>query len=315
MKQPISPFMLGGTLYMPALRDDIAEVILHGKIAGLRSLVICLEDAVTDRDVPLALQKLRTLLHVMAEEKRNGNGGEWPLVFIRPRNVQMARELIAADDLSAIDGFVLAKFTQASLDEWWQVLSPTSLLLMPTLETSEVYDVRMMTELAETLVAHPCRDRILALRIGGNDLMSVIGMRRPRSMTLYDGPLGYVIKMLVSVFSPRGFYLTAPVCELIDNPAILKRELELDVAHGLVGKTAIHPGQLDDIYHALRVEPDDYEDAIHILSSVKAVFKLQGAMCEPATHSMWAAAILERAKYMGVRTTTDMDNVLIVARQ
>lgn len=315
MNQSISPFMLGGTLYMPALREDIADVIVHNKIPGLRSLVICLEDAVTDRDVPLALQKLRTLLTYIAEEKRNGNGKGWPLVFIRPRSVEMARELVSSCDLSAVNGFVLAKFTQASLTAWWDVLAPTKLLLMPTLETREVYDVGQMTALAETLMRHPCHSRILALRIGGNDLMSVIGMRRPRSMTLYEGPLGYVIKMLVSVFTPRGFYLTAPVCELIDNPAILQKELELDVAHGLVGKTAIHPGQLEAIYHAFMVEPDDYEDAIHILTSVKAVFKSQGAMCEPATHSMWAAAILQRAQHMGIKTPNDMDNVLIVARQ
>ncbi len=55
-------------------------------------------------------------------------------------------------------------------------------------------------------------------------------------LTLYDSPMGYVIKMLVSVFGPRDFALTAPVCEHIDDHAVMARELALDMAHGLVGK-------------------------------------------------------------------------------
>ena len=48
--------------------------------------------------------------------------------------------------------------------------------------------------------------------------------------------MGYVIKMLVSVFGPRDFAPTAPVCEHIDDHAVMARELALDMAHGLVGK-------------------------------------------------------------------------------
>lgn len=44
--------------YMPATRKDIAEVVLEGKIPGLRSLVVCLEDAVSEHDIPLAIQNL-----------------------------------------------------------------------------------------------------------------------------------------------------------------------------------------------------------------------------------------------------------------
>ncbi|MDU2023758.1 MAG: HpcH/HpaI aldolase/citrate lyase family protein, partial [Leclercia adecarboxylata] len=37
-----------------------------------------------------------------------------------------------------------------------------------------------------------------------------------------------------------------------------------------------------------------------ILNSTQAVFKSQGAMCEPATHRRWAASILERARIYGM---------------
>ncbi len=39
-------------------------------------------------------------------------------------------------------------------------------MMMPTLETEEVYDVIKMQALANELSSHDCRDRIIALRIG-----------------------------------------------------------------------------------------------------------------------------------------------------
>lgn len=52
MNQRLSPWRLGASLYMPATRTDIADTILNSKIAGLRSLIVCLEDAVSDEDIP-----------------------------------------------------------------------------------------------------------------------------------------------------------------------------------------------------------------------------------------------------------------------
>jgi citrate lyase beta subunit len=40
------------------------------------------------------------------------------------------------------------------------------------------------------------------LRIGGNDLMKLIGIRRPRDRTIYQTPIGYVIANLVTIFKP-----------------------------------------------------------------------------------------------------------------
>lgn len=294
-----SPWNLGATLYMPATRHDIADAILGGKIAGLRSLVICLEDAVSEADIPRALANLTQLLQTLNAAMQTQERRNWPLVFIRPRHEDMGQWLIENCSLDAIDGFVLPKFTLASLPRWWAIMASTRLYLMPTLETEEVFDVVQMRDLAGALVEHPCHNRIIALRIGGNDLMNVVALRRPRHLTLYDGPMGYVIKMLVSVFSPYDFALTAPVCEHIDDNAVMARELALDIAHGLVGKTAIHPNQIAVIEQAFRVSPGEYSDALRILNSTQAVFKSQGAMCEPATHRRWAAAILERARVYG----------------
>ncbi|MDH2913244.1 HpcH/HpaI aldolase/citrate lyase family protein [Kosakonia sp. HypNH10] len=312
MTTRLSPWHLGATLYMPATRNDIAGAILEGKIPGLRSLVICLEDAVSETDMPDALANLAQLLHTLNDAKQAGGNAEWPLVFIRPRHPQMGKWLTEHFDLSAVDGFVLPKFTLSALPEWWEIIGNTHLCMMPTLETEEVFDVVQMRELAIALLAHPCHGRIIALRIGGNDLMNVVSLRRPRDLTLYDSPMGYVIKMLVSVFAPRDFALTAPVCEHIDDHEVMARELALDMAHGLVGKTAIHPRQIAVIERALMVTQGEHSDALRILNSTQAVFKSQGSMCEPATHRRWAAGILERAQVYGLVNEQSADGIRLL---
>ena len=57
-----SPYALGATLYMPATRPDILDMVSGEKIQGLRSLVLCLEDAVAATDVQQALNL--SLIHI-----------------------------------------------------------------------------------------------------------------------------------------------------------------------------------------------------------------------------------------------------------
>ena len=94
MKTRLSAWNLGATLYMPATRDDIASTIIADKIKGLRSLVICLEDSVSEGDIDLAQQNLRTLCTQLAHAKAAQGNDRWPLVFIRPRHLTMAQQLI-----------------------------------------------------------------------------------------------------------------------------------------------------------------------------------------------------------------------------
>ncbi len=61
----------------------------------------------------------------------------------------------------------------------------------------------------------------------------------------------------------------------------MDRELALDIAHGLVGKTAIHPNQIGKIEKALMVQANDHTDALRILNSSQAVFKSQEPCANP----------------------------------
>lgn len=295
----ISPYALGATLYMPATRADLLAVVSGEKIPSLRSVVICLEDAVSESDVGHALDNLQRLLITLSSNQPRYKDA--PLVFVRPRNLAMATQLVEWPLISLIDGLVLPKFTLHDLPIWQHLIAPTQLWVMPTLETKEVFDAGAMSELTTALLKEDLGARVLALRIGGNDLLSCLGLRRSQKQTIYQSPLGYVIGMLSGVMGAAGFALTAPVFERLDNPVLLQTELEHDIEHGLVGKTAIHPSQIAIIHQALQVNADDYKAARMILNqSAPAVFQHNGAMCEPATHVRWAKRILERAHWYGV---------------
>ncbi len=294
-----SPYALGATLYMPATRVDLLDVVFRTKLPELRSLVVCLEDAVADIDVDAALRNLHNLL--AAINQRGGCPAQGPLLFVRPRDSEMAAVLNEWPLMRHVDGFVVPKLTLRNLLAWEQAVTNPDLLLMPTLETHEVFNPRAMVELGQALRA-TLDERIIALRIGGNDLLGCLGLRRNPATTLYQTPMSFVIPMLAGIMGSQGFALTAPVFEPLATPHLLEEELELDIAHGLVGKTAIHPSQISLIQDTLRVSLEDLNSAKLIVSDVApAVFKHNDVMCEPATHYNWAVKILERARWHGVK--------------
>ncbi|HEY0114620.1 MAG TPA: HpcH/HpaI aldolase/citrate lyase family protein, partial [Allosphingosinicella sp.] len=187
-----------------------------------------------------------------------------------------------------------------SLPHYLRSLASDEHLLMPTLETREVFDQSELRRLRDQLLS--IEHRILAIRIGGNDLLHNLGTRRSLVRTAYQGPLGGTIAVLVSAFAPFGFSLSAPVFEHFDKPDLLREEVEHDIEHGLLTKTAIHPSQIDIIQNGYRVGPDELAEARAILAGDKGgVFSLNGSMCEPATHGRWARAIVKRAGIYGVK--------------
>lgn len=300
MLKSTSPYELGATLYMPVLKPDAMEYIAGTKLPKLRSMVLCLEDALLETDVLVGLATLeKTLIKIGEVKKAANSSGRFPLVFVRPRNLEMARRIAEMAGIGNIDGFVAPKVRPGDHEKWVNAVRETDLYIMPTLETSEVFDVSAMTDLRDEFLGN-APDRILALRVGGNDLMSVLGLRRPGSTTLYEGPLFYTISMLMSVMKSKGFDLTSPVFEIIEDKKSLLDEVSRDVNFGFVGKTIIHPSQIDIVQNAFRVSETDLEAAKRILDvDAPAVFKFGGSMCEPATHRTWAQRIMSRAHVYG----------------
>ncbi len=294
LRPVLSAMRLGASLYVPASRADLVEIASGRKIPALRSVIFCTEDAVHEGDVEQALAHLAALLPILEPG---------PLLrFIRPRNPIVLRRLLRMDGIERIQGFVLPKFGPHTLGDWLRVWDDGwGHALLPILETAEAFDRRKMEVLRDRLEDSGLSERVLGLRIGGNDLLNLLGIRRARGATIYETPLRGIIADLVCIFHPAGYRLSAPVFEYLDTPEVLAREVEADLHHGLVGKTAIHPVQIPVIEARYRVSLADYEMASAVLApEAAAVFALRDAFCEPATHRRWAAGVLERARVFGV---------------
>ncbi|MFN3792332.1 HpcH/HpaI aldolase/citrate lyase family protein [Massilia sp.] len=287
---------LGASLYVPANHKDLARIANGEKLPDARSLIFCLEDAIADRELSWSLFNLSVVL-------ANMRGDVTAERFVRVRNPDVMARVLAMPGAEKLTGFVLPKITRHNFETYFRLVRDTDHVLMPTLETAEVFCDSEMQQLRAVFEGPGVRHRILALRIGGNDLLALLGLRRPRGMTIYRTPLGPVIARLVTTFRPWGFALTAPVFEYLDLPELLDQEVLEDLAHGMVGKTAIHPTQIGPIEQHYQVRPQDLAVARAILDDASpAVFRMDDAMCEVATHRAWAERLVEQSHRFGSRS-------------
>jgi len=291
---------LGASLYVPGNRNNLVEIADRQKYPELRSVIFCTEDSVRAADIPFVMENIENALVRMSSNVDL-------MRFIRVRSPEVLARCLQMREIRKMDGFVLPKVTCDNLDAYMsQFRREDSFSVMVTLETPEAFDCSAMTRLRSLLLSSAYHSRILSIRIGGNDLLNCLGIRRSISHTIYDTPLSYVISMLVSIFKPYSFNLTAPVCDYIDSYDLLDRECDLDLTHGLFGKTAIHPVQIPVIERNYRVSIEDLAMAEAILNpSMPAVFRMHNSMCEPATHVNWAQHIIGRAKIYGVHNRVE----------
>ncbi len=297
-----SPWCLGAPLYMPAHRHDLIEIANGEKNQQLRSMIFCTEDAVAHTELESSLRHLGLCLQGFRSHSPRFR-------YIRARNPEVLARLLDLPHIEKIDGFVLPKFNLQVFDAYFDQLKNTGFKVMPTLETREVFDHSAMIELRAALLDQQIYQQIAMLRIGGNDLMNILGIRRPRHLTVYDTPLGHLIAQLVTIFKPYGFALSAPVFEFLAEERLLLKEIQLDLAHGLIGKTAIHPSQIPIIEGHYSVAMDDFEMAESLLQQdVPAIFKMHDTMCEVATHRNWAENIRHRHQCYGLQETPQVNS-------
>lgn len=287
---------LGATLYLPATRPDLVALGNGDKLPTLRSLVYCTEDAVAAPDVERALANLACALPQLTPVRGRFR-------FVRPRDPALLARILTLPGIDAIDGFVLPKVTPERLLAYEAILAPfPGFWLLPTLETRDVFDQAVLGTLQRTLEHSELAERILCLRIGGNDLLNLLGVRRRPGQTIYDTPLRGTIETLVTTFKPAGFALSAPVYDDFGDAATLAAEVARDLDFGLSGKTAIHPRQIAVIEAGYRVERDELGFAEAVLAEgAPAVFGVRTTMAEPSTQWRWAEAVRARAQLYGVR--------------
>lgn len=211
---------------------------------------------------------------------------------------------------------------------------------MPVLESPELLHLETRAETLEGIrrTVTKYRDRVLALRLGVTDFCSAYGLRRAPDMTAYDVQLvASVIADVVNTLGRAdgtGFTVTGPVWEyfrlqermfkpqlrsspftgraeelrtaLIEHDIDgLLREIELDRANGLMGKTCIHPSHVAPVHALSVVSHEEYSDAADVLRPERCgggVLRsaYTNKMNEVKPHRAWAERTMLRAEAFGV---------------
>lgn len=341
---------LGATLYSPATRPELAEDVLKQSGRGVVSMVLCLEDSISDAEVPEAEDNLVHQLARLDERLDEAERDErLPLLFVRVRTARQIPALVGrlGPAVRMLSGFVLPKFTEDSGALFLEALTEAEascgqrLFAMPVLESPELLHIETRTEALVSIVrtVEKYRDRVLALRLGVTDFCSAYGLRRTPEMTAYDVQLvASVIADVVNVLGRAdgtGFTVTGPVWEyfrpqermfkpqLRQSPFLsgraedvrtaliehdmdgLLREIELDRANGLLGKTCIHPSHVAPVHALSVVSHEEFCDATDVLRPerggggvVRSAYT--NKMNEVKPHRAWAERTLLRGEVFGV---------------
>lgn len=334
--------LLGATLYMPATRPNLAADIRQQARAGVMSSVVCLEDAVRDDDLGAAevnaVVQLRELAvnggcpAMVFVRVRNPQQIGQLVEALGDHS-----DILTGFVLPKFTAHTGAEFLDALQDA--ETASGHRLLAMPVLESAEMIHLeeRISALVAVGQLLRKHRERILAVRIGATDLSAAYGIRRTPDLTVYDARLvSNAIVDIVNILGRAdgtGFIVTGPVWEHFDGPGRmfkpqlrqspfdqhdeadlrsalvtrgldgLIREVVLDQANGMTGKTVIHPTHVH-VVHALSVVPhEQYTDALDVLGQPGggvAASQYRNKMNEAKPHRSWALRTLRRAAAFGV---------------
>lgn len=318
-------YSLGGLMYTPAHNDKVTEFLTTGKYPHLRSLALCLEDAIADGSEEQAIEQLGRTFEGLERSVNEGlvSKDDLPYIFIRvkyPFQIRRTIEQINRSEL--LSGYIFPKFDMSNAKSYFEELKAVSdecgrlIYAMPIIESRTVSDLRSRVTSLLSLkeVTDPYRDMIVNIRIGGNDFCSRFGVRRGIYDTIYDiTAVNAIIGDIVNVFA-EDYVISAPVWDYFESSDKsdtawaegLKKEIHMDILNGLIGKTAIHPSQLPVIDESLAVSAEDYKDACSLLNwndSTLAVSKgtAGNRMNELAVHRNWADRILIRAAVYGIK--------------
>ncbi|WP_051165148.1 HpcH/HpaI aldolase/citrate lyase family protein, partial [Nocardia testacea] len=333
---------LGATLYVPATRADLTATIVRRADRGVCSMVIDLEDAVADHEVEFAKQQtVRTLDELAARPDPNPmlfvrvrDADTVPELLDRlGAGIQVLTGFVFPKFDSSSAPKYLAALTAAA------ARTERPLYGMPVLESAAL--VHRQTRDSELTQIAAClaevRERILAVRVGATDMCATFGIRRDRDLTIYDvRVIADVIADIVNYLGradDSGFLITGPVWEYFadhermfrpllrtapfeESDAVpfrsylvsrdldgLLREITLDRANGIQGKTVIHPSHVAAVHALSVVTHEEYSDALDILQvevGGVAASGYRNKMNEMRPHRNWARTTLTRARVFGV---------------
>lgn len=332
---------LGATLYVPGIRADLTATIARRCSDGVRSMVIDLEDAVADDEFEAALRQTVVTLDSLSGSPAAGMllfvrtrtaAGITRLVSMLGPGVDALTGFVVPKFTSASEPSVAAVVDASAR-------VGKHFYLMPVLESPElVYRESRDAQLQEiSALLAGYREHVLAARIGATDMCGVYGIRRDRDLTIYDVTvIKEAISGIVNYLGRRdgtGFVVTGPVWEYFadhermfrpmlrttpfaEHDAVrfrqqlvsrdldgLLREITLDRANGIHGKTVIHPSHVAPVNALSAVTHEEYLDALDVTAAKTGGVRAStygNKMNEAKPHRNWAAQVLNRASVFGV---------------
>lgn len=320
---------LGCVSMVLCLEDSIPDA----DVTGAEDNVVATLEILAERDdaLPLLFVRVRTPEQMLSVARRAGAATGVLTGFVIPK----------FDNESGVGATFLEALhvIQAELGlDGSQASNTRRLRVMPILESAAVIHIETraaaLTNIYTLLAAN--REDILAVRIGATDMSSAFGLRRSRDLTIYDvNVVASVIGDIVNVLGrpDGGFVISGPVWEhyantervlrpqlrvtpfvgpheielrqriMTANLDTLIREIELDLANGLLGKTVIHPTHVALVHAMSVVSHEEYLDALAIAGNTNggaAASPYRNKMNEMKPHQAWAQRTLLRADAFGV---------------
>ena len=331
---------LGATLYAPGTRPALAQDARTQVARGVTSMVFCLEDAVPDDELAAAESNVVAALVELDGERslpwifvRIRDLAQLRRLLDGPAGVSSAFAGVVLPKFSAAAGGrqLLAEVAAVS------VRQGRRLWAMPVLESPEVIynEQRLEALTAIRSLADEFPDVVLALRIGATDLCGLYGLRRDRDLTIYD--IAVVRDCIADILNvcarDASHVVTGPVWEYFANAERLFvsplrvtpfeqaheaelrqslmsqdhdrliREVVLDKANGLLGKTVIHPSHVAAVHALMVVTHEEYTDACIVMDGDSGGVRRSdygNKMNELRPHRAWAQVVLRRADAFGV---------------
>lgn len=319
MNNSLLYYSVGALLYCPANRKTIVDSIVRQRFGTKYSLALCLEDTIRDDCVAEAEHILTNSLYQLAKRTEQETF-YLPKIFVRVRNARQIDRLCKAfgECIRLVTGFILPKFSLENADTYIQEilraneLASQPLYIMPIFESPSIIDLRYRTEILYTLKEKldQMEDRVLNIRVGGNDLCHAFGYRRHDDESIHQiRPIADIFSDIITVYG-RDYVVSGPVWEYYHSSNWergLYHEIADDKLCGFIGKTVIYPSQISIVNEAYKVSEHDYQDAAAILNWDKSSHSLvagsvrKDRMNEYKTHSNWALRTLLTAEYFGVK--------------
>lgn len=311
-------YSVGALLYCPANKESIVRSIVSEKLGRHYSLALCLEDTIADDFVEQAeeimINSLKKL-YVHSQSKQFFI----PKIFVRVRRSEQICRIMKnlGKAQSLVTGFIIPKFIPETADEYINEIIKINkyykrtIYMMPILESQAMIDLRQRYDILYAIKDKLKRIEplVLNIRVGGNDLCRQFGFRRHSNESIHDiKPVSNIFSDIVTVFG-LDYVISGPVWEYFNGShwdTGLKNEIVGDILCGFIGKTVIHPNQIEVVHNAYKVSLKDLQDANSILNwstntaSLVAGSQAKERMNEYKTHCVWAEKVRILAEIFGV---------------